>query len=229
MTIAVMAVAAAGTLSPRPSLHAAVGVLTRFVGPTSSQPLALTANGAFLVAANPDNDSVTFFDVRADRNRRAVHRARAGRALGRRLPARRQQGLRREHRQRDRLDPARQPRQRRSCAGHTSTCRSARSPTASLSRPTARKLYVTNARSDTVSVIDTATDSGHRHDPGRARAARPRHHQRRRRGRHTTRRLRDPVPVVRSRRQDRRRRRRQGGPRDADLHRDGHGHRPTWP
>jgi YVTN family beta-propeller protein len=41
----------------------------RFAGPTSSQPLALTANDAFLVVANPDNNSVTFFNVRNDRNR----------------------------------------------------------------------------------------------------------------------------------------------------------------
>ena len=44
----------------------------RFTGPTSSQPLALSANAAFLVAANPDNDSVSFFDLRGDRNRRVA-------------------------------------------------------------------------------------------------------------------------------------------------------------
>src|SRR5689334_5816402 len=42
----------------------------RFAGPTSSQPLALTADDAFLVVANPDNNSVSFFDLRANRNRR---------------------------------------------------------------------------------------------------------------------------------------------------------------
>jgi YVTN family beta-propeller protein len=35
----------------------------RFVGPTSSQPLALDADGGLLAVVNPDNDSVTFFDV----------------------------------------------------------------------------------------------------------------------------------------------------------------------
>jgi YVTN family beta-propeller protein len=45
---------------------------SRFAGPTSSQPLALTANDAFLVAANPDNDSVSFFDLRGDQNRRVA-------------------------------------------------------------------------------------------------------------------------------------------------------------
>src|SRR5215510_6107684 len=42
----------------------------RFIGPTSSQPLALTADDSFLVVANPDNNSVTFFDVRGDLNRK---------------------------------------------------------------------------------------------------------------------------------------------------------------
>ena len=45
---------------------------TRFAGPTSSQPLALSANGDFLIVANPDNHSVSFFDLRADRNRRVA-------------------------------------------------------------------------------------------------------------------------------------------------------------
>jgi YVTN family beta-propeller protein len=34
-----------------------------FSGPTSSQPLALSADGDLLAVANPDNDSVTFFDT----------------------------------------------------------------------------------------------------------------------------------------------------------------------
>ena len=43
---------------------------TRFAGPTSSQPLALTADDAFLAVANPDNNTVSFFDVRGDKNRK---------------------------------------------------------------------------------------------------------------------------------------------------------------
>lgn len=42
----------------------------RFAGPLSSQPMALTSDDAFLIVANPDNDSVSFFEVREDRNRR---------------------------------------------------------------------------------------------------------------------------------------------------------------
>src|SRR4051812_21434968 len=35
----------------------------RFTGPTSSQPLALSADDSLLAVANPDNDTVTFFGV----------------------------------------------------------------------------------------------------------------------------------------------------------------------
>ena len=37
---------------------------TRFTGPTSSQPLALNADDSLLAVANPDNNSVTFFDAK---------------------------------------------------------------------------------------------------------------------------------------------------------------------
>ncbi len=42
--------------------HAWAQSVLRFPGPTSSQPLALSANDSLLVVANPDNDSVTLFD-----------------------------------------------------------------------------------------------------------------------------------------------------------------------
>jgi YVTN family beta-propeller protein len=61
------AVAVAGWFGQRPV--AAQGP-TRFVGPTSSQTLALPADDSFVAVVNPDNNSVTFFDVRLDRNRR---------------------------------------------------------------------------------------------------------------------------------------------------------------
>ena len=64
------ALAAAGLVYFQGVPDAATPGVDQFVGPTSSQPLALSANGAFLVAANPDNNSVTFFDLRNDRNRR---------------------------------------------------------------------------------------------------------------------------------------------------------------
>ena len=52
-----------------PGLQGLANAATRFVGPTSSQPLALTADDGLLAVANPDNNSVTIFDVRSDNNR----------------------------------------------------------------------------------------------------------------------------------------------------------------
>jgi YVTN family beta-propeller protein len=42
----------------------------RFAGPTNSQPLALSGDDAFLAVVNPDRNTVSFFDVRGDRNRK---------------------------------------------------------------------------------------------------------------------------------------------------------------
>jgi YVTN family beta-propeller protein len=39
---------------------------TRFAGPTSSQPLALSADGTLLASVNPDKATVSFFDVASD-------------------------------------------------------------------------------------------------------------------------------------------------------------------
>ena len=69
VTMAVLAFSAMFTM--RDNALEAQGA-TRFSGPTSSQPLALSANGNFLVVANPDSNSVSFFDLRADRNRRVA-------------------------------------------------------------------------------------------------------------------------------------------------------------
>jgi YVTN family beta-propeller protein len=62
-----VAIVAASWQSDRVS---AVDEITRFTGPISSQPLALSGDGAFLASVNPDNNSVSLFDLQADRNRR---------------------------------------------------------------------------------------------------------------------------------------------------------------
>jgi YVTN family beta-propeller protein len=132
--------------------------LTRFAGPTSSQPLALSADGAFLVAANPDSNTVTFFDLRADRNRRVAE-----------VPV-----------QSEPNGVAFMPDGRKAYVANTvsGTVSVIRTNIANgvISKPTVhirvgvepyglaltpngRKLYVTNARSNSVSVIDTATDT----------------------------------------------------------------------
>lgn len=50
--------------------HVSAQAVARFSGPTSSQPLALPADDSFLAVVNPDNNTVSFFDVTADSNRR---------------------------------------------------------------------------------------------------------------------------------------------------------------
>ena len=132
--------------------------VTRFVGPTSSQPLALTADNAFLVVANPDNNSVSFFDVRSDKNRKVAE-----------VPVQ--------------IEPngvAFMPDGKKAYVANTvsGTVSVIKTNIANgvISRPTlhipvgtepyglaltpnGRKLYVSNARSNSVSGIDTTTDT----------------------------------------------------------------------
>lgn len=129
----------------------------RFVGPISSQPLALSADGAILAVANPDNNTVSIFDVVGDRNRRLAM-----------VPV-----------QQEPNGVALTPDGKRAYVANTV------SGTVSVFRlniangviqkpykhipvgaepyglaftPNGRKLYVTNSRSSSVSVIDPATD-----------------------------------------------------------------------
>ena len=55
-------------LSWRPGVHAQD--ISQFKGATSSQPLALDAEGTLLLVANPDNNTVTLFDVANDTNKK---------------------------------------------------------------------------------------------------------------------------------------------------------------
>jgi YVTN family beta-propeller protein len=131
---------------------------TRFAGPTSSQPLALTADDAFLVVANPDNNSVSFFDLRADKNRKLAE-----------VPV-----------QSEPNGVVFLPNGRKAYVANTASGTVSVIPTnianGSIGKPTRHiavgvepyglaltpngtKLYVTNSRSGSVSVIDTATDT----------------------------------------------------------------------
>jgi YVTN family beta-propeller protein len=69
--VTVICVTIAGTVYIRLNwpMAAQAQSTARYVGATSSQPLAITADDAFLVAVNPDNNTVSFFDLRQDRNR----------------------------------------------------------------------------------------------------------------------------------------------------------------
>lgn len=59
------AILASGFFAFSPAAHAST-----FPGPTSSQPLALDAAGELLAVVNPDNDTVSFFNVAGDKNKR---------------------------------------------------------------------------------------------------------------------------------------------------------------
>lgn len=128
----------------------------RFAGPTSSQPLALTADGAFMAVANADNHSVSLFDLRADKNRKLAE-----------VPV-----------QQEPNGVAFMPDGTKvyvanTVSGTVSVIRTnlangaiakpvhiavGTEPYALVLTPNGRKLYVANARSNSVSVIDTATD-----------------------------------------------------------------------
>src|SRR3954447_26635680 len=51
--------------------HVSAQSQVRFAGPTSSQPLALSADDSLLIVANPDNNTVTLFDVKNGNTRLA--------------------------------------------------------------------------------------------------------------------------------------------------------------
>jgi YVTN family beta-propeller protein len=132
--------------------------VTRFAGSTSSQPLALTADDAFLVVANPDNDSVTFFDVRDDRNRKLAEVPVQDEPNGVAF-----------------LPDGKKAYVANTVSGTITVINTniangvIQQPTLHIPvgtepyglalTPNGKKLYVTNARSNTVSVIDTATDT----------------------------------------------------------------------
>jgi YVTN family beta-propeller protein len=129
----------------------------RFVGPTSSQPLSLTADGSFLAVVNPDNNSVSIFDVRDDLDKR-IARVRVGREPngvaflpnGRRLyVANTISGTVSVLRRRGDNDET-VPRYRVVKQVEVGT-----EPYGLALTPNGKKLYVTNARSNSISVIDT--------------------------------------------------------------------------
>ena len=54
--------------------------VARFAGPTSSQPIALDASGSIMAVANPDTNSISLFEVGADRNRKVIEQSTSGTA-----------------------------------------------------------------------------------------------------------------------------------------------------
>jgi YVTN family beta-propeller protein len=131
--------------------------VTRFAGPTASQPLALTGDDSFLLVVNPDNNTLTAFDVRADRNRKLIELPVQGEPNGVAV-----------------LPDGTKAYVANTVSGTVTAFRlnllngSVRlirhipvgtEPYGVALTPNGRKLYVSNARSNNVSVIDTATDA----------------------------------------------------------------------
>jgi len=136
-----------------PTAHLVDG---RFFGPTSSQPLALTANESLLAVANPDNDSVTLFSVAGTEVKRLaeveVGREPNGVALlpdGTKAYAANTVG--------GTVAVIRINRDR-GVARVIDRIRVGTEPYGLALTPNGTKLYVTNTRSNSVTVIDTQTD-----------------------------------------------------------------------
>lgn len=139
------------------SQQAPPATLNRFAGPTSSQSLALDANGSLLVVANPDNNSVSFFDVANDRNRRlrelSVNKEPNGVAVNpqgtRAYVANTVSGT---------ISVINVTRNSPNIARIATEIKVGTEPYGVALTPNGTKLYVANRRSNNVSVIDTRTN-----------------------------------------------------------------------
>ena len=129
----------------------------RFTGPTSSQPLALSADDGLLAVVNPDNNSVSIFDTRTAANTRValvnVGTEPNGVAVspdGTRIYVANSVSGTVTFVSVDRAS---------SLYGVTTqTIPVGTEPYALALTPSGRKLYVANARSNSISVIDTSTN-----------------------------------------------------------------------
>ena len=127
---------------------------TRFVGPTSSQTLAISADDGVLAVVNPDNNSVSFFDTRPGTNQR-IAEVRVGTEPN--SVALKPDGTRAYVANTvsgtvtvldlDRFKPE--------FGTVAATIQVGTEPYGLALTPNATKLYVANARSNSVSVIDT--------------------------------------------------------------------------
>ena len=136
--------------------HGAADAATRFVGPTSSQPMALTAGDELLAVANPDNNSVTIFDVRNDVNLKVaevpVQSEPSGVAF---LP----DGASSTSRIPSAAPSRSSPTPQAAVGAPPQHITVGTEPYGLALTPNGKKLYVTNSRSNTISVIDTASDT----------------------------------------------------------------------
>src|SRR5262245_51002369 len=129
----------------------------RFTGPTSSQPLALSADDGLLAVANPDNNSISIFDTRNNANTRLaqvnVGTEPNGVAVspdGTRIyVANTVSGT---------VSVLSVDRTASAYGLSVLTIPVGTEPYALALTPSGKKLYVANARSNSISVIDTATN-----------------------------------------------------------------------
>jgi uncharacterized protein (TIGR03437 family) len=153
-----LALAAAATLvftSANPTRVWAQSI--RFTGPMSSQPLALSADDSLLLVANPDNNTVTLFDVKNGNARLVeipVGKEPNGVALSpdgsRGYVANTVDGT---------VSVIGIDRSRYNGSAVSATIRVGTEPYGIAITPGGTKLYVANARSNSVSVISTASNS----------------------------------------------------------------------
>jgi uncharacterized protein (TIGR03437 family) len=153
--IALAAAFAAALFASSQIGHVSAQTAPRFNGPYSSQPLALSADDSLLLVANPDNNTVTLFDVKSGNARLAeipVGKEPNGVALSpdgtRAYVANTVDGT---------VSVLNISRTYSGYYSPAATIAVGTEPYAVALTPTGRKLYVANARSNTVSVIDTAT------------------------------------------------------------------------
>ena len=131
--------------------------LTRFTGPTSSQPLALSADDGLLAVANPDNNSVSIFDTRTAANTRVAQVAVGTEPNGvavspdgtRVYVANTVSGT---------ITVLSVDRASSAYGLTVLTIPVGTEPYGLALTPSGKKLYVANARSNSVSVIDTSTN-----------------------------------------------------------------------
>lgn len=160
LTLVIVALVIIVRVSPslRELLPFAAAAAGPFAGPTSSQPIALTADDGLLAVVNPDNNSVTFFDVRGDVNQKLAE-----------VPVQTEPNGVAFSRAGDRAYVA------NTVSGTVSVIninlangviskprvhiRVGTEPYGLAFTPNGTKLYVTNARSQSISVIDPATNT----------------------------------------------------------------------
>lgn len=135
---------------------AAAAPVTRFAGPTSSQPLALTGDNAFLAAVNADNNSVSFFNVNGASNVKiaevTVQTEPNSVVL---LPNGTKTYVANTVSGTVTMIPTDLP---NLIFGQQNQITVGTEPTALALTPNGTRLYVANARSNTISVINTNTD-----------------------------------------------------------------------